>query len=70
MLIHEDLARARVRQRLERAQIEGLADRVATARRWQRRLAAAERRQRRVAAGHRRAAVRHRQALAAIDGLS
>lgn len=46
VLIHEDLARARIRERREQAQAEGLADRVAAARRWQRRAAAADRRAR------------------------
>jgi hypothetical protein len=46
MLIHEDLARARIRERHEQARAEGLADRVAAVRRWQRRAAAAERRAR------------------------
>lgn len=46
LLIHEELARARIRDRHEQARLEGLADRVAAARRWQRRAEAASRRAR------------------------
>ncbi|MDP9240821.1 MAG: hypothetical protein M3O55_09325 [Actinomycetota bacterium] len=46
LLIHEELARARIRDRHERARAEGFADRVAAARRWQRRAEAAARKAR------------------------
>ena len=46
MLIHEELARARLREVHARARAEGTVARVAAARRWQRRAEAATRRAR------------------------
>lgn len=46
LVVHEDLARARMRQRRAEAAAQALASRVAAARRWQRRAETATRRAR------------------------